>query len=819
MKISHKWLCDFVVLPSDRWTVDRVSRVLTDLGLEVEDVADASATLANIVVGKVLEKQSHPKADKLSVCKVDIGSETKTIVCGAANVAAGQTVPVALVGAIVPAAGFAIEERPLRGITSQGMICSQAELNLGEDASGIWVLNDSLVAGEPLAEALKIDDVIYDIAITPNRADCLSHVGIARELAAYAAVYDDAPVAVPQPRTPAIPSSGDGVTIAVKVQTSEMCPHYIAHVVTGVRVVESPSWLKDRLIALGLRPRNVIVDITNYINMEMGQPLHAFDMAKLRGGAIVVRTPHAGESAMTLLDGKERQLDAEMLLICDGERPIAVAGVMGGQNSEIDETTTSVVIESAFFHPTSIRRTAKKLGLSTDASYRFERGVDPSGVRTAADLAVAMLCELAGGTIGSRAEVGVPPVTAESIHVSYARVRSLLGIAIDDARIDLMLRSLGFDVQNASGDESMRAVTPPSWRADVRIEADIAEEVMRMYGIDNIPSSQRAMMSIAGAQLPEHLKAGGRHGVGQRERIRTRLAARGYVDCVTNVLGSPDDALDASVAVRLKNALGQEFSMMRSSLVPSLLKVGSHNMRHGAESVRLMEFGSVFTADNKQEFGIKQQELLGLLVSGKTDLHWTGKSRTIDLYDLLGDLQTVSAGITTKPCADPPLPFSINAVSVFVGIQCIGIAGELLPEYCGSHNVELPTYAALLNVREIPQTAAGYRPFSAFPATERDLALVLPADVAAGQVLEIVQECGAGIVEESTVFDVFTGGALERGQKSLGVRLRFRSAERTLLDADVDAVIQSILTTSANRVNAHVRGLHVEQSNTGKMPS
>jgi phenylalanyl-tRNA synthetase beta chain len=819
MKVSHKWLCDFVELPSDRWTVERVSRVLTDLGLEVEDVVDASAVLGNIVVGKVLEKQPHPKADKLSVCTVDVGAETKTIVCGAANVAAGQTVPVALVGAVVPSAGFAIEERPLRGVTSQGMICSQAELNLGEDASGIWVLDDALAVGAPLAEALKIDDVIYDIAITPNRADCLSHVGIARELAAYAAVYDDAPVVVPQPRTLDVALQSNDASVEVRVENADLCSHYIAHVVTNVRAVESPAWLKDRLIALGLRPRNVIVDITNYINMEMGQPLHAFDMAKLRGNAIVVRTPQAGESTMTLLDGKERQLDAEMLLICDGERPIAVAGVMGGQNSEIDETTTSVVIESAFFHPTSIRRTAKKLGLSTDASYRFERGVDPAGVRSAADLAVAMLCDLAGGSSGTRTEVGSPMAPADPIAVDYNRVRSLLGIAIDDARIDLMLRSLGFDVKNISGDESMRAVTPPSWRADVRIEADIAEEVMRMYGIDNIPSSQRAMMSIAGAQLPEHLKAGGKHGHAQRERIRTGLVARGYVDCVTNVLGSPDDALDAATAVRLKNALGQEFSMMRSSLVPSLLKVASHNLRHGAESIRLMEFGSVFTTDDEQEIGIKQKEEFGLLLCGKTDVHWSGKTRLFDLYDLMGDLQTVSARLSTQPCAEPPAPFSVNTVEVLVGGRCIGLVGELLPEYCRSYNVEHPVLAAVLDVREIPVVAARYRPFSAFPATERDLALVLPADVAAGQVLDIVRECGADIVEESTVFDVFSGGTLENGQKSLGVRLRFRSAERTLLDADVDAVIQSIVTTSSMRVNAHVRGVHVDSSNTGKMPS
>ncbi|MBM4178388.1 MAG: phenylalanine--tRNA ligase subunit beta [Ignavibacteria bacterium] len=816
MKVSHKWLCDFVELPSDRWTVERVSRVLTDLGLEVEDVVDASAVLANIVVGKVLEKQPHPKADKLSVCTVDVGAETKTIVCGAANVAAGQTVPVALVGAVVPSAGFAIEERPLRGVTSQGMICSQAELNLGEDASGIWVLDDALAAGAPLAEALKIDDVIYDIAITPNRADCLSHVGIARELAAYAAVYDDAPVVVPQPRTLDAASQSNDASVEVRVENADVCSHYIAHVVTNVRAVESPAWLKDRLIALGLRPSNVIVDITNYINMEMGQPLHAFDMAKLRGNAIVVRTPHADESAITLLDGKERKLDAEMLLICDGERPIAVAGVMGGQNSEIDETTTTVVIESAYFHPTSIRRTAKKLGLSTDASYRFERGVDPAGVRSAADLAVAMLCDLAGGSSGISTEIGSPITPADPIAVEYNRVRSLLGIAIDDARIDLMLRSLGFGVVDGGGN-AKRSVEPPSWRADVRIEADIAEEVMRLYGIDRIPTIVRGASLGGGSQLPESLRAGGPHGYQQRSRIRTSLAARGYVDCVTNVLGSPEEILDGSAPVMLRNALGHEFSAMRSSLIPSLLRVASHNIRHGAATARLMEFGNVFEHDTSKEFGIKQSEVLAMVLCGQTEQHWSGKSRALDIFDLVGDVQLVSSGIVTVPDDSPQAPFTQNTLRLFTDNVCIGVAGQLDPGFCNAYGIDIDAMAAVLDARSIPVKKHRYRQYATFPAIERDVALVVPQSVTAGQILNIVQQCGSDTVETARIFDVFSGGSLVQGYKSIGIRIVFRSSERTLTDADVDPIITTILDRSISQLQAHVRGLTIEQPSQGEI--
>ena len=816
MKVSHKWLCEFVDLPADRWTPERVSRVLTDLGLEVEDVVDTSSALKSFVVGKVVSKEAHPKADKLSVCTVDVGAGTRTIVCGAANVAAGQTVPVALVGAVVPSAGFAIEERPLRGITSQGMICSQAELNLGEDASGIWVLRDDLTIGQPLAEALGIDDVIYDIAITPNRADCLSHVGIARELAAYAAVYDGANVHVPMPREAAAqPNSGEHA-VAVRVEAQDLCPHYIAHVVSGVKAVESPQWLKDRLVALGLRPRNVIVDITNYINMEMGQPLHAFDAGKIKDGTIVVRKPHAAETSTTLLDGKEHTLDADMLLICDAERPVAVAGVMGGQNSEIDEATTSVVVESAYFNPTSIRRTAKKLGLSTDASYRFERGVDPSGVRVAADLAVAMLCELAGGTAESRTEIGGPAQQPYPIHVSYARVRSLLGIEIDDTRIDLMLTSLGFTVLHVQGSDGMRSVEPPSWRADVRIEADIAEEVMRMYGIDNIPSSARAMMSIGGTQLPDHLRAGGRHGHAQRERIRTAFVARGYVDCVTNVLGSPDDAIDASTAVRLKNALGQEFSMMRSSLVPSLLKVASHNMRHGAQTIRIMEFGSVFRKDERSEFGIEQREMLGLLICGSAEQHWSSRQRELDVFDLIGDLGVLSADVTSRPLAEPPAPFSINSVEVLVAGVVIGIAGQLSPDICSAAGIDVTVMAATVDVRQMPVVKPRYKPFPAYPAIERDIAFVLPETVHAADVMNLARQSGGSIVELVSVFDVFSGGSLEQGQKSLGLRVRFRSYERTLKDEEVEASVTTIVHSAASTLQARVRGLSVENSTQGE---
>jgi phenylalanyl-tRNA synthetase beta chain len=804
MKLSHRWLQEFVDLDPATWTPERVSTVLTDLGLEVEHIENMAETLRGFVVGRVLTKEAHPKADKLSVCTVDVGDGSpRTIVCGAPNVAAGQTVPVALVGARVPTADFVIESRPLRGVTSEGMICSQAELGLGEDHNGIWVLTTDAASGTPLATALGIDDVTYEVAITPNRADCTSHIGIARDLLAYQRVHEQrvqTELRMPSITVPA-PTSA---SVDVRVEAQDLCPHYIAHVVTNVRPVESPAWLKDRLTVLGLRPRNVIVDITNYINMELGQPLHAFDASKLEGNTIVVRRAHAHEQQFRTLDGKDRTLTSDMLMICDANRPVAIAGVMGGENSEVDDATTTVVIESAFFAPTSVRRTAKAHGLSTDASYRFERGIDPAGVARAADRAVALLCELAGGTAGTRIEVGAPRTPSQPIAYSHDRIRSLIGITESNDRIDLMLTSVECVCTN-------NTATPPSWRADLQIEADLAEEVMRLYGIDAIPSSTSAHLSLSGNTLPAHLRAGGEHGRSLRDRVRTMLVGRGYYDCITNVLTGPDDHVSAggSQHVALKNALGKEFSTLRTSLLPSLLRVVSRNLRHGQSTVRVFEVGSAFQRDAATELGVNQREVLTLCCAGSVEHHWSAPSRSMDLFDLLGDVASILPMTTTRPVESAIAGFSANVVEICVGSVVVGVAGEVDSALAKRSEVERAAYAAVIDLRAIAPQQRTFSPVGQFPTVRRDLALVVKEEITAGRILDVVRELNLPLLRSVGVFDVYRDAAMGEGVKSIGIEMTFRSDERTLVDGDVDTAITSIIDATTKALGAHVRGASV----------
>ncbi len=805
MKISQQWLRELVPYNTETLNPEKLSALLTSLGLEVESVEDRAAALRGFVVGRVLEKEKHPKADKLSVCTVDVGDGApRTIVCGAPNVEAGQTVPVALVGAKVPAADFVIAERALRGIVSQGMICSKAELGLGDEADGIWVMDTAAKVGTPLAAALGLEDVVFDVAITPNRADCLSHIGIAREVIAakVSAVTSlhDPPVAADAFM------NAPGLAVPVEIENAALCTHYIAQVVTGVTAKESPQWLKDRLTAVGLRPRNVIVDVTNFVNMELGQPLHAFDADKLRNGNIVVRTPRSTETQFTTLDGKQRALAPHMLMICDGQGPIAVAGVMGGENTEVDESTTSVVIESAFFNPQSVRRTAKVLGISSDASYRFERGVDPGGIRRAADRALYLLMELAGGKAGPRTEVGTPPDRREPIPFSGRRICSLLGVQLSDDQIVSMLESVGcvLATDAAVTLPYTHAAVPPSWRADISIEADLAEEVMRLYGIDNIPANGRAVLAMNADRLPDGLRAGGKHGTKLRETIRTMLVARGYYDCVTHVLTKPDEP--GVAGVRLKNALGVDFSAMRGSVIPSLLEVASRNLRYGQQTVRLMEIGSRFELDATAEFGIRQREGLTLVITGQTDPHWGDKPRSLDIYDLVGELHVLYPRLESIPLGTSDAMFTENRVELRIGGVVVGTAGEVRPEVTALYDIERPVAAAVINVRAVPVQRRTYAKVGQYPAVRRDLALIVGDDVPAGRVIDVVRTASPLILRDVGVFDVYRGENVGKGQKSIGIGMIFRSDERTLVDAEVDDAIAKIITATKDVLSASIRG-------------
>lgn len=812
MKISRTWLEEFVTLDRSVWPDERIATVLTDLGLEVEDFHNEAAALHRIVVGKVVTREAHPKADKLSVCTVDVGEpELRTICCGAANVAAGQTVPVALDGAVVPNGGFTIGKRMLRGVESNGMICSQTELNLGDHADGIWVLDISAEPGTPLAEALGITDTVFDVFNTPNRADCNSHLGVARELAAYITVQETDHESAVQVQTPASGRSASvPPTDLIAVVDTDRAPRYALQRIDGVRIGPSPEWMQKRLLAMGLRPRNIVVDVTNYVNMELGQPLHAFDAAKLRGGAITVKTATAGE-AFTTLDGKERTLDATMLMICDQQGPVAIAGVMGGQNSEIDDSTTSIVLESAYFLPSSIRKTAKTLGLSTDASYRFERGIDVANVLVALQRATELIVELAGGSAGAVEEVYPHPVAPEPIRARYHRLRAINGIDVDNHTIRTMLTALGCAVTEHDADSCL--VTPPTWRVDISEEIDLAEEVMRLHGINNVPAAEWGRLNMTGATLPDAVQAaGGRAQMARRAAVRTQLAARSYADCITAVLQSPEMARwglpESASPVRLRNALGVEFSAMRSSLIPGLLALAGRNLRHGRSTLRLMEIGSVFASDATHPEGVQQTERLALVVVGHQPQHWSSAARALDVYDLLGDLQVLGSVQVDDRATPEALVWSENRAALVIGGSTVGWVGQVDPALAATEDISLPVYAAEVNLRTVPITQPRYTPVAPYPAIHRDVAMVLSEGTTAAEIVRSVRLAAGQLCTAAEVFDVYRNEQqLGAGNKSVAVALTFQSRERTLVEADVEASMQAVVAAAQAHLGATVRGM------------
>lgn len=847
MKISHAWLEEFLTLDPEVWTPQRIATVLTDLGLEVDHVYDPNTTYHRIVIGIVTECARHPKADKLSVCAVDVGeSETRTIVCGAPNVQAGQSVVVALDGAVIPNGAFEISKRILRGVESNGMICSASELNLGDDAGGIMVLrgpnvnvdvpdNATLEPGTPLPQSLRMS-VVYDVAITPNRADCLSHIGIARELYAYGVVHGF-PIEQRSLLTTYEyqPTSTDSESFCnVRVQDAELAPLYAIQRIRGVTIRQSPDWLQSRLRDVGLRPRNIVVDVTNYVNMELGQPLHAFDSSKLRddsgqGGketpCIVVRKAGITQS-FTTLDGKVRNLDPDMLMICDAIGPIAIAGVMGGSNSDVDSDTSDVCIESAWFQPRSIRRTAKALGLSTDASYRFERGVDHDGVLRALQRATQLICSLAGGEACAPVIVDQRKRNIQTIVCRFQVLRDINGITTSNEAIATILTSLGFDVTSVT--DTQCHVTPPSWRVDIESEIDCAEEIMRMVGVNNIPEATHAPVLLIPSSLPPTVQtAYGWDGRRKRNELRLLLRARGYSEAMNMVLTSPDhtrfqkpDCVEQGIIhqpVVVRNPLGVEYSHLRTSLLPGLLTNVAFNRNHGAPTVRLMEFGSVFSISSSQATGVEQTESLALVICGSDEEHWSRSDRALDLYDVMGDLQLVlgleshntQSPFHVKNNEDEGI-LSKNAAILSAQGRIVGFVGQIVPEIAAEFGIEQPVFAAEVNLDSAVGhclQASVYQPVSQFPQVRRDVAFIVDEKISAGEIISVVDQVAGDLYFGASVFDVFVDKErFGSGKKSVGIAIRLGRHDRTLVESEVDQVISSVISTVRDRLGATVRG-------------
>jgi phenylalanyl-tRNA synthetase beta chain len=819
MKVSYRWLKKYVPLDHEPVAIERA---LTMLGFEVEGVDETGIPpLENVVVGEVLERHPHPNADRLSVCLVDAGAEIgrKTIVCGAQNYKAGDRVPVALPGAVLPG-GFKIKKSKLRGVASDGMMCSGNELGHDDDAEGLLILAGRPELGLGINEVFPDNDVVFDIEVTPNRPDCLSHLGIARELAAHFGLE----LKYPDIRFSGIVNNQaglHGLLDSVVVESDELCPLYLAHVISGVKIGPSPEWMQGHLRAVGLRPINNIVDITNFVLLELGQPLHAFDAAQLKGSRIVVRTASDGE-VFTTLDGKKRTLSSRMLTIADGERTVAIAGVMGGESSEVSDETTDIVLESAYFGPSGIRWTSRRLGLSTDSSYRFERGVDVSSVSYAACRAVDLILETAGGKVCDPIfKAGAEKAWENEIELSSSYVRDRLGFDIDDNAIRASLESLELRVDREEEDEDNVGVTwtiaIPSFRSDLDRPIDLVEEVLRVYGTDRILSATVISPGIVGGDDPvtEFTRAASSYLVGQdfHECINYSLRSgaeirRGFSETLAEEL-------------KLSNPIIEDQTHLRATLVPGLIDVLKLNQARHTGFTHLFECGRIFreregAVDEMVGIGFAIAEDLDRVSWRKTDSadFFAAKRRVQRLMALAGidsnafevePLQGSQGGWQSGHAAgydDPEGRFAARFGLLDVGeLHRAGVRGKVV--------------AGLVTVS--PEFLAGkgerakFQPISSYPPALRDLALIVeritPAGKVVGDLLSLGRKTIAGDFELVAVdlFDLYEGEGLPEGTKSLAYSLSYGSTTRTLTDEEVNSAFGALVDAIEKETPYRVR--------------
>jgi phenylalanyl-tRNA synthetase beta chain len=795
MKVSLSWLQEYI--PVDMDLVD-LTEHLTMAGLEVDSVEDRYAWLGSVRVGRVVSVEAHPRADKLKLCEVDAGDRTVRVVCGAPNVAPGMLAPLALPGTVFPD-GKCLEKGVIRGETSEGMLCSAAELDLGTDASGIMVLdgeNDPPAVGEPLPRALSLSDAALEIDLTPNRPDCLSLLGVAREIG----FFHGRKITCPEIRLPR--GEGDIRTkTSVTIDAPDHCPRYAARLIEGIQVKPSPFWLQDRLISVGLRPINNIVDVTNFVMMETGQPLHAFDFDRLAGHRIVVRTADDGEQ-FTTLDGKERSLTTDMLMICDGERPVAVGGVMGGLNSEIEEGTTRVLIESAYFDPVSIRRTAKILGLGTDASHRFERGVDPDGTLAALDRAAQLMLAAAGGTLVDGV-IDEHPVRVENpaIELSIEALNRRLGIELSVDAAAEMLRAIEFTV-NPTPDGCLQ-VLPPSFRVDIFRPEDLMEEIARLWGYNNIPVTFPRLPS-EGIQFDPRIVL--------RNRVKDLMSGAGFAEAI-NYSFIEEAACDR---LRLKaddprrrmlhilNPLTEDQSVMRTSLIPGLLGAMGRNLSQQNRNLKLFEVGMIFLSNGQDQLPDEFEIVAGLWTGARHPASWFSPETACDFYDLKGVVEAMMAGmgidrLRFRAAADEACEYTrpgrTAVIDTDTGGGDAGTIGELHPEVAQAYGLKQTAFIFELNldrIRPLFSDLKQARPIPKFPSTDRDITLIVDRSVEAAAVVDAIASGDEALVEEAFLFDVYEGEKMPPGKKSVSIRIVYRSPNETLEDEVVSPVHEKI---------------------------
>ena len=806
MNVTLNWLKNYI---NFEFSASELADRLTMLGVEVESIKQLGAELEGVIVGSVTSIRPHPNADKLVLCQVDTGeTETLQIVCGAPNVREGMLAPVATIGTTLPV-GLTIKRAKLRGETSEGMLCSEKELALSEDAAGLMELPTDIPIGTPLSEALGLDDVVFELEITPNRPDCLSLIGVAREIRA----ETGNPLKLP---TVALKENNINVRdlTSVTIDAPDLCPRYAARVIHGVKVTESPVWLQQRLESVGIGAINNIVDVTNFVLMEYGQPLHAFDYHKLTENRIVVRRATAGEH-ITTLDAVERELTPDMLVIADAEKPVALAGIMGGYDSEITGATCDVLLESAYFNPSSVRATAKALGISTEASYRFERGADPGAVLTALDRAAQLITELAGGRI-SEGIVDVYPgqQPLAQIQLRPERVNFVLGTTLEAAEMAQILNRLGFDVDTTG---EVYQVTVPTFRADVTREIDLIEEIARVYGYDNIPTTlPKGDIPVPASNPKTEVRRCIKHfllGTGMMEAVNYSFCDP---NCFDKIRLNTDDPLRNTL--QLRNPLSPEMSVLRTTLMPGLLENAQHNRNHQIDTIALFEIGGVFLHDGESGrrdlriATLEPERAAGVLAGQVGEGVYSDPYRSPDFFDIKGLVEGMLevCGVVdwTLQNTDTPTFHPGRNAEVLLGDKRVGVFGEVHPEVL--ENYDLPYKAYLFEfdlegLADVATFAKRFEPISIYPKVARDLAIVVDKEVLSDMPTELIYMTGGDAVDSVRLFDVYEGEQVPEGKKSLAYTITYHSATETLTDKAVNALHDEVVKCLNRELGAELR--------------
>lgn len=800
MKISLNWIKQYIDL-KDLTTKDIVDK-LTMSGLEVEDVVDENELYKNFIVAEVKSVSKHPNADKLSVCEVFDGKETLQVICGAPNVAPGQKVVFAPIGTLIPNGNFQIKKAKIRGVESNGMICAEDELLLSEDHSGIMVLNSTLQAGKPITEALNLNDVIFEIAVTPNRPDALSHVGVARDLSA----IFNRELHLPEIVLKESKIKANEIA-SVEIIDQKNCPRYSAKVVLNVQIKESPEWLKNRLAKIGLRPINNVVDVTNFILHELGQPLHAFDLDLLEGKKIIVKSTEQEKEFITL-DSKVRKLPQNTLMICDAKREVAIAGIMGGENSEINPSTKNILIESAYFNPSSIRRTSKALQLSTDSSYRFERGTDPSITKYAAERAAQLISELAGGEV-AEGIIDIYPkiIERKEITLRYSRVNKILGYEISKEKIHQILSRLGLALKDL--DENSLLVSVPTFRPDIEREIDLIEEIARINGYNNIPVVPKINITLEKKVDQQKFE----------DDVRNIISSFGFYEMINNPLESEWEARLTGNPIFLANPQSAEMSCLRTSLFAGGLNSVKRNLNFGIRNMMLFEIGNVF--EKKSDLlintfdDISEKQNLILILSGKEEEKtWYSDEKFFDFYSLKGFVNSFTQKISLDNQLTDLYYSSENEIYSYYftknfNNQLVGVGGKVKKDVLSKFDINQDVFVFefdLSVLKKITPELEKYIEPPKFPKIIRDFAFVFDKSVQYLDVKNFILEKASKLLKKVELFDIFESETLGGNKKSMAFTLEYFDESRTLTEDEVEKDFNYLISEISKKFNAKLRG-------------